>query len=145
MCQRAYFFELYLWCISHNMNSGLDLFSITISFLQFSLFFAGDHFFSESILFWVKSYQVAFQHKCFYCLSSHSVHGGPNDILRARCIRHLESNVKEITHSESSKTTFSLLLLKVFLWFRISRFLHPKSNVFYKYNQYPDHIQKHIL
>ena len=102
-------------------------------------------FFSESILFWVKSYQVAFQHKCFYCLSSHSVHGGTNDILRARCIRHLESNVKEITHSESSKTTFSLLLLKVFLWFRISRFLHPKSNVFYKYNQYPDHIQKHIL
>ena len=68
-------------------------------------------FFSESFLFWVKSYQVAFQHKCFYCLSSHSVHLGTNDILRARCIRHLESNVKEITHSESSKTTLPLLLL----------------------------------
>ena len=67
--------------------------------------------FSESILFWVKSYQVAFQHKCFYCLSSHSVHEGTNDILKARCIRHLESNVKEITHSESSKTIFPLLLI----------------------------------
>ena len=86
-------------------------FQLRFSSCNFALFFWGDRFFSESILFWVKSYQVVFQHKCFYCLSSHSAHRESNDILRARCSRHLESNVKEITHSESSKTTFPLLLL----------------------------------